>query len=156
MKAGAFAFLGNYAFLTALAVVASMPFWLPPYYLGVASLALVFIGLSSSWNIVAGIAGQMSLGHSIFVGLGALLSSALLLHFGINMWLGMLISAAASAAVAAFIAWIDFRFRLQVEARGFVVVVLGDELARQQRIDRMQARDVLAVERIRGRGMEGE
>ena len=112
MKAGAFSFLANYVFLAILAVVASMPFWLPSYFLGIASLALVFIGLASSWNIVAGIAGQMSLGHSIFLGLGALLSSALLIHLGVNMWLGMLIAAAASAAVSAFIAWIDFRFKL--------------------------------------------
>lgn len=112
MKAGTFAFLRNYVFLAILAVVASMPFWLPSYFLGIASLALVFIGLSSSWNIVAGIAGQMSLGHSIFLGLGALLSSALLIHLGINMWMGMLIAAAVSAAVSAFIAWIDFRFKL--------------------------------------------
>jgi branched-chain amino acid transport system permease protein len=126
VKAGTFAFLTNYCFLATLVVAVSMPFWLPPYFLGVASLALVFIGLSSSWNIVAGIAGQMSLGHSVFVGLGALLSSALLLHFGINLWLGMLVSAAASAVVAAFIAWIDFRFRLSHLSFALITLAFGE------------------------------
>jgi branched-chain amino acid transport system permease protein len=41
-----------------------------------------------------------------------MLSSALLLKLGINMWLGLVISAAISAALGAIIAWIDFRFRL--------------------------------------------
>ena len=100
------------AFWMGAVAVASMPFWLPPYYLGVAILAMVYIGLALAWNIVAGIAGQMSLGHSVFTGLGALLSSALLLRLGVNMWIGMVVAAAASAAFAAFVAWLDFRFRL--------------------------------------------
>ncbi len=89
-----------------------MPWWLPAYYLGIATLTLVYVGLALAWNIVAGISGQMSLGHSVFVGTGALLSSALLVQLGINLWLGMIVAALVSAALAAFIAWIDFRFRL--------------------------------------------
>ena len=104
--------LASPAFWIGFVAVGSMPFWLPPYYLGVAILALVYVGLALAWNIVAGIAGQMSLGHSVFVGIGALLSSALLLRLGLNMWLGMAIAAAVSAALGAFIAWLDFRFRL--------------------------------------------
>ena len=57
-------------------------------------------------------AGQISLAHSLFIGIGAMLSSALLLKLGINMWLGLVISAAVSAALGAVIAWIDYRFRL--------------------------------------------
>jgi branched-chain amino acid transport system permease protein len=126
MKAGTFGFPGNYAFLAIFLVTVSMPFWLPSYFLGIASLALVFIGLSSAWNIVAGIAGQMSLGHSLFVGLGALLSSALLIHLGINMWLGMLISAAVSALLSAFIAWIDFRFKLSHLSFALITLAFGE------------------------------
>ena len=104
--------LASPIFWIGFVAVGSMPFWLPPYYLGVAILALVYVGLALAWNIVAGIAGQMSLGHSVFVGIGALLSSALLLRLGLNMWLGMAIAATVSAALGAFIAWLDFRFRL--------------------------------------------
>lgn len=57
-------------------------------------------------------AGQISLAHSLFIGIGAMLSRALLLKLGINMWLGLVISAAVSAVLGAIIAWIDFRFRL--------------------------------------------
>ena len=109
---GANGLLRSPLFWLCFVAAASMPLWMPPYYLGVATLALVYIGLALAWNIVAGIAGQMSLGHSVFVGTGALLSSALLLKLGINLWFGMAIAAAVSAALGAFIAWLDFRFRL--------------------------------------------
>jgi branched-chain amino acid transport system permease protein len=112
VKSGALNFLSNPAFWLVFAAAATMPFWLSPYYLGVATIALFYIGLALAWNIVAGIAGQISLGHSLFMGVGGLLSSALLLKLGINMWLGMLIAAVISAALGAFIAWLDFRFRL--------------------------------------------
>lgn len=95
-----------------LALAALLPLLLSNYYLHIVILSLVYVALASSWNIVGGMAGQISLAHSLFIGVGAMLSSALLLKLGINMWLGLVISAAVSGALGAIIAWIDFRFRL--------------------------------------------
>jgi branched-chain amino acid transport system permease protein len=95
-----------------LVLAALLPLVLSSYYLHIVILSLVYVALASSWNIVGGMAGQISLAHSLFIGIGAMLSSALLLKLGINMWLGLVISAAISAALGAIIAWIDFRFRL--------------------------------------------
>ncbi|MDE2362384.1 MAG: branched-chain amino acid ABC transporter permease [Hyphomicrobiales bacterium] len=95
-----------------LAVAAVMPFVLPNYYLHIFTITLVYAALASAWNIVGGIAGQISLAHSLFVGCGAMLSSALLVRYGLNMWLGVIVSAAAAAAIGAMISFIDFRFRL--------------------------------------------
>lgn len=95
-----------------LAILAALPLVLQSYHLHILILALIYVALASAWNIVGGIAGQISLAHSLFVGLGAMLSSALLLRLGINMWAGMLIAAAASAAMGALIAFLDWRFRL--------------------------------------------
>ena len=94
------------------AAAAFGPLEMSSYYLHVATLALIYVALCSAWNIVGGIGGQISLGHSLFVGTGSLLASALLLKLGINMWVGMLIAAVLSGALGAVIAWIDFRFRL--------------------------------------------
>lgn len=95
-----------------LALVACLPLVLPSYYLHIMTLTLVYVALASAWNIVGGIAGQISLAHSLFVGAGAMLASALLLKLGINMWWGMLIAAVVSAIMAAAISFIDYRFRL--------------------------------------------
>jgi branched-chain amino acid transport system permease protein len=95
-----------------LGVLAMLPLALPSYYLHIATLTLVYVALASAWNIVGGIGGQISLAHSLFVGTGAMLSSALLLKMGLNMWWGMLIAAAISGLMGLAIAAIDFRFRL--------------------------------------------
>jgi len=106
-----------------LVVAALLPLVLSSYYLHILTLSLVYVALASSWNIVGGMAGQISLAHSLFIGIGAMLSSALLLKFGVNMWLGMLISAALSGLLGAVIAWIDFRF--QLGHLSFVLITLA-------------------------------
>ena len=106
-----------------LVVAALLPLVLSSYYLHILTLSLVYVALASSWNIVGGMAGQISLAHSLFIGIGAMLSSALLLKFGVNMWLGMLISAALSGLLGAMIAWIDFRF--QLGHLSFVLITLA-------------------------------
>jgi len=106
-----------------LVVAALLPLVLSSYYLHILTLSLVYVALATSWNIVGGMAGQISLAHSLFIGIGAMLSSALLLKFGVNMWLGMLISAALSGLLGAVIAWIDFRF--QLGHLSFVLITLA-------------------------------
>ncbi|GGC83190.1 branched-chain amino acid ABC transporter permease [Chelatococcus reniformis] len=95
-----------------LALAALLPLVLPGYYLHIATLTLVYAALATAWNLVGGLTGQISLAHSLFVGTGAMLASALLVHFGINMWLGALIAALLAAAMGIAIAFIDYRFRL--------------------------------------------
>lgn len=95
-----------------LAFVALLPLWLPSYYLHMATLALVYVGFAYAWNIVGGLTGQISLAHSLFVGIGAMVASALLLRLGVNLWLGMLVAALLSGVAGALIAWVDFRFKL--------------------------------------------
>jgi branched-chain amino acid transport system permease protein len=95
-----------------LALATTLPFLLPNYYLHILTITLVYAALASAWNIVGGIAGQISLAHSLFVGAGAMLSSALLVRYGINMWLGVVIAAGAAALIGAAVSFIDYRFRL--------------------------------------------
>ncbi len=67
---------------------------------------LVFIGINTmlavALNLLLGFAGQISLGHGAFFGLGAYLSGMLTTHGGVNPWLAM-IAAAACVGMAAFI-----------------------------------------------------
>lgn len=112
MKSEFFTVLRSPLFWGGIILLALGPLVLPSYYLHIATLTLVYVALASSWNIVGGIGGQISLAHSLFVGTGAILSSALLLKLGINMWLGMVIAALVAGAMGAAISFIDFRFRL--------------------------------------------
>jgi len=112
MKPEFFRVLCSPLFALALLALATLPLWMPSYYLNIAILTLIYVALALAWNIVGGIAGQISLAHSLFVGAGAMVASALLMKFGLNMWLGALVAALVSAALGACIAWLDFRFRL--------------------------------------------
>ena len=71
-----------------------------PYTLGISNLiainAIVVLGL----NLFIGYAGQISLGHAVFFGLGAYGSAIATVNFGLNSWLAMLLIAAIVALVA--------------------------------------------------------
>ena len=56
------------------------------------SFCLVFLYAywASSWNILGGYTGQMSLGHACFVGLGAYTTAVLFSHFHCSPWIGLL------------------------------------------------------------------
>lgn len=71
----------------------------------------VFGGLATAWNIVGGYAGQLSLGHTVFYGLGAYTSALMLQHFGLSPWFSMLIGAALSAVFGIAIGYPCFRLR---------------------------------------------
>jgi branched-chain amino acid transport system permease protein len=112
MKPAFYTALRNPLWWIALAGLAMLPLGLPSYYLHIATLTLVYVALGSTWNIVGGVGGQISLAHSLFVGTGAMLASAMLLNSGINMWVGLVVAALVSGLMGFLVAVIDFRFKL--------------------------------------------
>ncbi len=87
-------------------VVMGTPFWTNIFV-----LLFVFSALSVAWNIVGGYAGQLSLGHAVFYGIGGYTATLLTQNFGISPWFGMLAGAAISAAVAILISYPTLRLR---------------------------------------------
>lgn len=51
------------------------------YVLQIGMVGLMWIALASSWNIIGGFAGYISLGHNVFYGIGGYASGLLLLYF---------------------------------------------------------------------------
>ena len=60
-----------------------------PYILHISIMIFIYTTLGVSWNIISGFAGQLSLGHSVFLGVGGYTTAILLVKFGINPWIGM-------------------------------------------------------------------
>jgi len=98
------------ALLLVLAAMLALPLFIGRYALSVMILVLYFAYVGQAWNIMMGFAGQLSLGHSLFVGLGAYTAAALYQHFGLIPWVGMLAAIAVCVAAATFIGWLAFRF----------------------------------------------
>lgn len=74
-------------------------------------LVLMAAQLGVAWNILGGFAGQVSLGHVAFFGIGAYTSTMLLQNFGINPWAGALIGGGVAVAVGLVIGWPCFRLK---------------------------------------------
>ena len=70
----------------------------------------VFAALSTAWNIVGGFAGQLSLGHAIFYGIGSY-AGIILMNMGISPWIGMFVGAGVAVVVAIVISYPCFRLR---------------------------------------------
>ena len=73
-------------------------------------LLLLSITLAESWNIVAGYAGQVNLGHAAFFGLGALIARTLWIR-GVPILLAMGAGAMVATAFALLIGVAAFRLR---------------------------------------------
>ncbi len=71
-----------------------------PFYLHLMILIFMYAVMSQSWNVIAGLSGQISLGHGAFFGIGAYTSSVLYVQYGITPWLGILLGMVFAALVA--------------------------------------------------------
>ena len=62
------------------AVMAAAPHFVSDYVLSVLIISLYFAFVGQAWNLMLGFAGQLSLGHALFVGIGAYTSAALFIE----------------------------------------------------------------------------
>ena len=90
--------------------LAALPGFANAYVLSVATLILFAAYTGQAWNVMMGFAGQLSLGHSLYVGVGAYTAAGLFFHFGIGPWAGIWLAIALCVAFGAAIGFLAFRF----------------------------------------------
>jgi len=95
-----------------LAVLLAAPWIVNDYLLTVLIIILYFAYTGQAWNIMMGFAGQLSLGHALYLGLGGYVAAMLFTQFGIAPWLGLLAAIPIAAACGAVIGFLAFRFRV--------------------------------------------
>lgn len=97
--------------LIALAVILLVyPFvFQQPFPQHIAIMVFLFAAAAQAWNILGGYAGQLSIGHAIYFGLGAYTSTLLLREYGISPWVGMAAGALLAVLVALLIGLPTFR-----------------------------------------------
>ncbi|MBN2123425.1 MAG: branched-chain amino acid ABC transporter permease [Deltaproteobacteria bacterium] len=81
------------------------------YYQHLVIIALVWVVIGSSWNLLAGYTGQVSFGHAMFFGTGAYTAGILVTKLGISAWWGMALGGIVSMLAALFVGWVCFRLR---------------------------------------------
>jgi len=77
------------------------------------SLVLILIwGVgAAAWNVAGGYAGQISLGHSAFFGLGAYAVALLATRWAASPWLGLAVGAVVATAIGLVIGYLSNRLR---------------------------------------------
>ncbi|MGC2698218.1 MAG: branched-chain amino acid ABC transporter permease [Candidatus Angelobacter sp.] len=97
--------------LIAVLVWARMPWFIRNnYQLQVLFRITLFAALGLAWNLVGGYAGQLSLGHVAFFGVGAY-GLAIFTGLSIPVWISLFLAATVATVFAAVIGIIAFRLR---------------------------------------------
>jgi branched-chain amino acid transport system permease protein len=81
------------------------------FFLDSLILILMWGALSAAWNVAGGYAGQVSLGHSAFFGIGAYSAALLSTRFQQSPWLGLVIGVVISIAAGAVIGYLSNRLK---------------------------------------------
>ncbi|SMH30631.1 branched-chain amino acid ABC transporter permease [Mesorhizobium australicum] len=81
------------------------------FALNILATAFLFGGLATAWNIIGGLGGQFSLGHSVFFAIGAYTTGNVVLGYALSPWLALVPGMAMAAAFGAAVSWPVFRLR---------------------------------------------
>jgi branched-chain amino acid transport system permease protein len=81
------------------------------YILHLLFVTFMWIAMSSSWNIIGGFTGYISLGHNVFFAIGAYLAGALLVFSELNPFLTAPLAGLAALAVGFVVGLITLRTR---------------------------------------------
>ena len=95
-----------------LAALVAAPLLVNDYLLTVLVLILYFAYAGQAWNVMMGFAGQLSLGHALYVGLSGYVAAMLFTRLGVGPWLGLLAAIPLAAACGAIVGYLAFRFRV--------------------------------------------
>jgi branched-chain amino acid transport system permease protein len=110
-----------YLLLAAVFVILLLlPLFLDNYALGIFVMIFYWAYVGQSWNVLTGYTGHISLGHALYIGIGAYATTYLAQTFGLTPWIGMLAGGIIAAVIALFLGFLGFRFGL----RGVYFVIM--------------------------------
>lgn len=113
-------------FLPIIVFLIFIPFYSPGYVQSFFLLTFMMIALAQSWNMISGMTGYVSFGHTAFFGVGAYTSSLLLIN-GIPWYIAAFLGGILALLVALPLGTITLRIR----GPYFAIAMLGlNEIAR--------------------------
>ena len=92
-----------------------------PYFMHMGILIGIYAIGAISVNLLLGFAGQLSLGHAVFFGMGAYASSLLHLSLGMTVWFGMLFA----LLVSGLLGYVVAKLALKLRGAYFVILTIG-------------------------------
>lgn len=108
--------------LLVAAIVVALPYVVSStFYLRIGALVFIFALAVLGLNLMMGFAGQVSLGHAGFFGIGAYAVAVLPTHFGVPSWLALI----AGVIAAGVLAFVIGRPILKLKGHYLAVATLG-------------------------------
>lgn len=102
----------NHFFILVIALVLIfLPVAVGTYVQNIILMIVMYAYFSTCWNILCGFLGTLSLGHAVFLGIGAYISTCLYLYARITPWIGMLIGGAIVAVISIVVGFATFRMK---------------------------------------------
>lgn len=80
-------------------------------YLGIVIIAFIYAIFATSWDLLVGRSGQVSLGHALFFGIGAYLSAFLSRFYGLPIWVTIPVCMLLCASVAVLLGFPSLRVK---------------------------------------------
>lgn len=81
------------------------------YLTTIGTIVSIYIILSLSLNLISGYAGQASLGHAAFFGIGAYASALLTVKLGLNFWAALPLAMIVAGIIGAMVGVISLRIK---------------------------------------------
>src|SRR5262249_51917009 len=103
------------------AICLALPYVASAYVVSLAFLLAMWVALASSWNLLSGYTGYVSLGQAGFFGVGAYAAALLILRPGWGWWLACLAAGLVCMVVGVVVGWPTLRLR----GPYFTVALLG-------------------------------
>jgi branched-chain amino acid transport system permease protein len=104
---------GGMAAIVALALLAIVPFLLTNNWLTLLALVFLYAYWGQAWNIMMGFAGQLSLGHALYVGVGGYAMVIVAQGAGLTAWPGLIVAGLVTGLYGAIIGFLGFRFAVR-------------------------------------------
>jgi branched-chain amino acid transport system permease protein len=82
-----------------------------PYYVDIAVFLVIYLLLGLGLNLITGFAGQVSLGHAAFYGIGAYSTAIFSVKLGLNPWLSMILAVLLTFFLSAILGLPSLRVR---------------------------------------------
>jgi len=110
-----------YIFLASVfTVLMALPLVLDNYVLGIFVMIYFWAYVGQSWNVLTGYTGHISLGHALYIGIGAYTTTYLAQSFGLTPWVGMFIGGLIASVIGLLLGFLGFRFGI----RGVYFVIM--------------------------------
>lgn len=113
------------AILVLAATLLVLSVFLDDYYRAVIIVTVLWAYWATAWNILGGFCGQLSVGHTVFIGLGAYGAAVLFAHASLSPWIAVPCTGIGGAVLGYAIGAVLFRARLRASFFALATFAIG-------------------------------